>query len=395
MKERLLKISEKRKKEVQTHFVRYLYDDIDWTPALILIKGARGSGKTTLLLQHFKNNPENAIYLSLDDFYFESNRLLLLVEELYESGYRKFYLDEVHQYQHWSKDLKNLYDNYPDIQIITTGSSVLQMEKGSADLSRRMTVYQLFGLSFREYLEFELNVKLPTISLQDLLDKHEEYSVQINDSIQPLDHFEDYLKFGYYPFYRLDKKFYHQKLQQTIQLTLDVDLPSVESLNFSTIKGMKNLLFVLSQLVPYTPNIQTLANKIDSPRNSVLKALDLMEKSSILNLLRSDSTGVSYLQKPDKIFLQNTNLLYVFIDAPPNKGSLRETFFFNQLQVKHQITAPKFGDFMIDDTYTFEIGGKNKTAQQISGVPSSYVAADDIKSGSRRRIPLWLFGFLY
>lgn len=395
MKDRLIKISEKRKKEVQNHFVRYLYNDIDWTPSLILIKGARGAGKTTLLLQHFKNNPENAIYLSLDDFYFESNRLLLLVEDLYESGYRTFYLDEVHQYQHWSKDLKNLYDNYPDVQIIATGSSALQIDKGSADLSRRMTVYQLFGLSFREYLELELNVKIPVISLQDLLEHHEDYSVQINDTMQPLKHFEDYLKFGYYPFYRLDKKFYHQKLQQTIHLTLDVDLPAVESLSFSTIKGMKNLLFVLSQLVPYTPNIQTLANKIDSPRNSVLKALDLMEKSKVLNLLRSDTKGVSYLQKPEKIYLQNTNLLYVFNDASPNKGNLRETFFFNQLQVKHHVTAPKFGDFMIDETYTFEIGGKDKTNKQISGVPLSYIAADDIKFGGELRIPLWLFGFLY
>lgn len=395
MKDRLFKISEKRKKEVQTHFVRYLYNDIDWTPSLILIKGARGAGKTTLLLQHFKNNPENALYLSLDDFYFESNRLLLLVEDLYESGYRTFYLDEVHQYQHWSKDLKNLYDNYPDVQIIATGSSALQIDKGSADLSRRMTVYQLFGLSFREYLELELNVKIPAISLQDLLEHHEEYSVQINDTMQPLKHFEDYLKFGYYPFYRLDNKFYHQKLQQTIHLTLDVDLPAVESLSFSTIKGMKNLLFILSQLVPYKPNIQTLANKIDSPRNSVLKALDLMDKSKILNLLRSDTKGVSYLQKPEKIYLQNTNLLYVFNDVPPNKGNLRETFFFNQLQAKHPVTAPKFGDFMIDETYTFEIGGKDKTTKQISGVPLSYIAADDIKFGSQRRIPLWLFGFLY
>ncbi|MDD3773237.1 MAG: AAA family ATPase, partial [Weeksellaceae bacterium] len=288
-----------------------------------------------------------------------------------------------------------LYDNSPDVQIIATGSSALQIDKGSADLSRRMTEYQLFGLSFREYLELELNVKTPVISLEDLLNKHEEYSVQINDLIQPLEHFGDYLKFGYYPFYRLDKKFYHQKLQQTIHLTLDVDLPAVESLNFSTIKGMKNLLFVLSQLVPYTPNIQNLASKINSPRNSVLKALDLMDKSSILNLLRSDTKGVSYLQKPEKIFLQNTNLLYVFNETPPNKGSLRETFFFNQLQVNHQITAPKFGDFMIDNTYTFEIGGKNKTTQQILGVPLSYIAADDIEFGSHRRIPLWLFGFLY
>lgn len=395
MKERLLKISEKRRNEVQTRFVRYLYDAIDWKQPLILIKGARGAGKTTLLLQRFKNNPGKSIYLSLDDFYFESNRLLLLLEELYGEGFRTFYLDEVHQYEYWSKDLKNIYDNYSDIQIIATGSSALQIEKGTADLSRRMTVYQLAGLSFREYLEFESELSFPVISLNELLENHQKYSTEINDLTDPLTHFQEYLKFGYYPFFQTDRKFYHQKLQQTIQLTLDVDLPSVETLNFSTVKGMKNLLFVLSQMVPYKPNIQTLADKINSPRNSVLKALDLLEKSNVLNLLRSDNKGISYLQKPEKIFLENPNLLYVFSDAEPNKGNLRETFFFNQLKVKHDVTSPKFGDFMTDQTYTFEIGGAAKTAKQISGIPLAYIAADDIKFGSENKIPLWLFGFLY
>jgi len=395
MKDRLLKISEKRRNGVQTRFVRYLYETIDWTQSLILIKGARGAGKTTLLLQHFRKNPENAIYLSLDDFYFESNRLLLLVEELYDEGFRTFYLDEVHQYQHWSKDLKNLYDNYPDLKIIATGSSALQINKGAADLSRRMTAYQLYGLSFREYLAMESGMALPAIPLKSILEEHEKYSVQISDILDPLSHFEAYLKYGYYPFYRPDRKFYHQKLQQTILLTLDVDLPAVEPLSFSTIKGMKNLLFVLSQLVPYTPNIQTLADKTGSPRNSVLKALDLLDKSNILNLLRSDNKGLSYLQKPEKIYLENPNLFYVFNDSPPNKGNLRETFFFNQLKVKHDVTAPKFGDFMVDQTYTFEIGGAAKTAQQISGIPLAYIAADEIKYGNQHKVPLWLFGFLY
>lgn len=395
MKERLLKISEKQKTQVKTGFVRYLYQDIEWTQPLILIKGPRGAGKTTLLLQHFKNNPANAVYLSLDDFYFESNRLLLLAEALYGEGYKTFYLDEVHQYRHWSKDLKNLHDNYPDLKIIATGSSALQIDKGMADLSRRITVYQLFGLSFREYIGFETGVHLPPVPLKALLDDHERYSVQVNDATNPLHHFENYLTWGYYPFYKSDRNSYHQKLQQTIQLTLDVDLPSVETLNFSTIKGMKNMLFVLSQIVPYTPNIQALADKTNSPRNSVLKALDLMDKSNILSLLRSDNKGVSYLQKPEKIYMENPNLLYVFNDAAPNKGNLRETFFFNQLKVKHNVTASRFGDFMADQIYTFEIGGAAKTAKQIYGVPFSYIAADELKYGNQNKIPLWLFGFLY
>lgn len=395
MKSRLLNISEKKKSQVQTKFVRYLYNEIDWEQSLILIKGARGAGKTTLLLQRFKKHPENAVYLSLDDFYFESVRLLLLIEKLYSVGYTTFYLDEVHQYQHWSKDFKNIYDNFPDIKIVATGSSALQIDKGVADLSRRMTIYKLFGLSFREFIEFEHGISIPSISLKALLEKHEEYSIEVNDLINPLSHFENYLKYGYYPFYKTDRKFYHQKLQQTIQLTIDIDLPSVENLNFSTIRGMKNLLFILSQIVPYTPNIQALADKMGSQRNLVLKALDLMDRSNILSLLRSENKGVSYLQKPEKIYLENPNLFYLFNDTPPNRGSLRETFFFNQLKVKHDITASKFGDFLVDQTFVFEVGGATKANRQITGIPMAYIAADDLKFGSQNKIPLWLFGFLY
>lgn len=395
MKERLLKISENQKNKVQTKFVRYLFEDIDWNQPLILIKGARGAGKTTLLLQHFKNFPDKAVYLSLDDFYFESNRLLLFIEELHADGFTTFYLDEVHQYQHWSKDFKNIHDHFSDIKIVATGSSALQIDKGVADLSRRMTVYELYGLSFREFIEFEHGVSISSVSLQYLLENHEAFSTQVNDLIDPLKYFNDYLKYGYYPFYKTNRKFYHQKLQQTVHLTLDIDLPMVEPLNFSTIKGMKNLLFILSQIVPYTPNVQALADKIGSPRNFVLKALDLMGKSNILNLLKSNNKGISYLQKPEKIYLENPNLFYVFNGDVPNQGNLRETFFLNQLKVKHDVTASKFGDFMIDHKFTFEVGGPLKTEKQITGIPLAYVAADGIKFGNQNKIPLWLFGFLY
>lgn len=395
MKERLYRISDTRKRDTETDFYRYLYHEIDWEQKLILVKGARGSGKTTLLLQRFKMNPKNSIYLSLDDFYFESNRLVLLIENLYNEGFTTFYLDEVHQYNHWSKDLKNVYDNFQDIKIVATGSSALQLDKGTADLSRRMTIYNLYGMSFREYVFFEKGINLETFALEDILKNHIEITSGIADAIQPLTLFRNYLKYGYYPFYKSEKKFYHQKLQQTIHLTLDVDLPSIDSISFATVKGMKNLLFVLSQIVPYTPNIQSLADKTGSQRNFILRALDLMEKSGILNLLRTDNQGISYLQKPEKIFLENPNLAYVFSGNDPNKGNLRETFFFNQLRVKHEVTSSRFGDFMIDQTYTFEVGGAAKSKKQIAGVPLSYIAADDIEHGNKNRIPLWLFGFLY
>lgn len=395
MKNRLIQIAHKRKNSVRLNFIRYLFYEIDWSQQLILIKGARGAGKTTLLLQRYQQQPENAIYLSLDDFYFESNRLLLLIEELYRDGYRQFYLDEVHQYEHWSIDLKNLYDNYEDIKIVATGSSALKLESGKADLSRRMLVYQLYGMSFREFIDYETGEKIASTTLNDILENHQLLSEQINDLINPLSLFTEYLKHGYYPFYKKEKTFYHQKLQQTVQLTLDIDLPAVENINFTTIKGMKNLLYIISHIVPYVPNIQSLAKKIDSQRNFVLKALDLMEKSSILNLLRADNQNISYLQKPEKIFLENTNLAYMFSNGNPNKGNLRETFFLNQLKVKHEVTSAKFGDFMVDQTYTFEIGGATKTRKQIAGVPLAYIAADGIAFGNDYKIPLWLFGFLY
>lgn len=393
--ERLIKLSSKRLAGINTDFLRYLYIQINWSQRLILIKGARGTGKTTLLLQRMKMTDDKSIYLSLDDFYFESNRLVLLIEDLYEKGYRNFYLDEVHQYQHWSRDIKNLYDNYSDIKIIATGSSVLQLDKGQADLSRRAHLYTLFGLSFREYIALEFSQDFDSLDLRDILRKHTEISPELNDKVDILKEFGDYLSHGYYPFYRLDKEAYHRQLRQIIQLTMNTDIPAVEDIQYGTIRNMKKLLYVISQSVPFTPNIQSIARKISSSRNLVLKALNMLEKSSLINLLRSENIGVSYLQKPEKIYLQNTNLAFALSDDRPNKGNLRETFFYNQLQVIHEVNTSKFADFMIDKTYTFEVCGASKTDKQIQGVPQAYIASANIENGVRNKIPLWLFGFLY
>ncbi|TXH59454.1 MAG: ATP-binding protein [Bacteroidia bacterium] len=393
--ERLLKLSEQKIKNQRSDFKRYLYASIDWDSKLIIITGARGAGKTTMLLQKMKSDTHKAVYLSLDDFYFENNRLLLLLEQLYEEGYRHFYLDEVHQYQYWSLDIKNAYDNFADIQLIATGSSVLKINQGQADLSRRASVYALKGLSFREFLELHYREKFAKFSLKQILEEHTHISVQINDKIDTLKLFSEYLNYGYYPFAIERKKDYHQKLQQTIQLIMEVDIPAVEQVNYSTIRSMKNLLFIISQAVPMTPNIQSLSEKTGVSRNSILKALDLMEKAHIINLLRSNNKGVSFLQKPEKIFLENPNLAYTFSGSKPNMGNLRESFFFNQLSVIGDVTSAKYGDFFVDGHYTIEIGGATKTAKQIQGVPLSYIAADGITNGVNNKIPLWLFGFLY
>ena len=393
--ERLIKLSEIRLKSVDSSFHRYLYQQVKWEKPLSIIKGARGTGKTTLLLQRMKLTKESAIYLSLDDFYFESNRLTLLAENLYEKGYRHFFLDEVHQYPYWSKDLKNLYDSYPEIRIVATGSSVLQIDKGQADLSRRANLYSLNGLSFREFLEMEYKQKNHPLELSSILESHVDISPAINDRLDVLKAFSEYLNFGYLPFFKSDKTFYHQKLQQIIHLIIEIDIPAVENINYTTVRSMKNLLYIISQSVPFTPNIQSLSDKTGVPRNTILKALDLLEKSGVLNLLRSDNKGISFLQKPDKIYLENTNIAYTFSGSKPNKGNLRETFFLNQLKVNHDVTSSKYGDFMVDSAYTFEIGGAAKTSKQIKGVPQAFIAADEIKNGVNNKIPLWLFGFLY
>jgi len=392
--EALIKKSEIKSKFVKEKQKRYLFHQIDWSQKLIIILGYRGSGKTTLLLQYLSDSPKKGIYLSLDDFYFESHRLVESVSELYDLGYRLFLLDEVHRYAFWSKDLKQLYDDYTDIQFIATGSSILDISKGNADLSRRASVYHLHGLSFREYLNFQNNSNLTKLSIEDVLYKHHKIAPELLDTININSDFRNYLRFGYLPFFLESKSAYPQKLQETIQLVIDTDIAPFEELQHATVRILKRLLFVLSESVPFTPNINKLAEKLETPRNTILRLLDILDQAQILKLLRSSTKGISYLQKPDKIYLQNPNFIYLFSPTMANVGNVRETFFINQLSALHTVTSAKFGDFMIDDSYVFEIGGSNKTTEQIQGIPNAFLALD-IDSGNGKRIPLWLFGMLY
>ncbi|AFL85899.1 putative ATPase (AAA+ superfamily) [Belliella baltica DSM 15883] len=393
--ERLIKTSEKTIKGFNQGFKRYLIDQVDWDQRLILILGHRGVGKTTLLLQQMQKRQAKAIYLTLDDFHFESNRLVLVIEALYDLGYRSFYLDEVHRYIHWSVDLKNLYDNFPDVHFIVSGSSILEIQKGKGDLSRRAAVYHLAGLSFREYLMLENQIDLPPISLNEILANHQALSESITDQADITKLFKKYLEFGYYPFYLESENLYKSRLLETTQVVLEMDLSPWEDLTHKTIRNMKKLIFIISESVPFIPNISKLAEKLEVSRNTILKTLDLLEQAQILNLLRQSTRGVSFLQKPEKIYLQNTNLAFALSTYASNQGNLRETFFLNQVRQSHEVTLPKYGDFMVDDSYVFEIGGAGKTATQIQGIPNAYIVADDIKIGSGNKIPLWIFGFLY
>lgn len=393
--ERLLKLSERKISMVNTTFKRYLFSEIDWEQSLSIIKGHRGTGKTTLILQRANESNEKSIYLSLDDIYFENYRVVELIDQLYDKGYRYFFLDEVHHYKFWSRELKNIYDNYPDIKIVASGSSILKINSGQADLSRRAVMYDLPGLSFREYLELEQQVILPEISLKTIIEKHHEFSSIITDQINYEKSFQNYLKYGYFPFFKEGLKSYEQKLQNITNLVIDIDIAPFEELSYNTVRNMKKLLYIISQSVPFTPNISKLSERMKVPRNSILKALDLLDQSQTISLLKQNTKGISYLQKPEKIYLQNTNLAWLLSEKQPDTGNLRETFFYNQLKVKYEVSSSKFSDFIVDNSYTFEIGGPNKTAEQLAGIPNSYIAADAIKGGSGNKIPLWLFGFLY
>jgi predicted AAA+ superfamily ATPase len=390
----LFEKSLKKAASVSEKAKRLVFNDIQWNERLIVLLGYRGVGKTTMLLQRLKQCGDKGIYLSLDDLYFESHRLVTVVEQCYVMGFRTFFMDEVHRYQFWSKDLKQLYDDFEDIHLVATGSSILEVSKGQADLSRRAVVYYLQGLTFREYLQFEKKVSFQALDLETILTRHHEITADLLDQFSFRKDFNNYLKQGYFPFYKENKSVYAQKLSETINLVIDIDIAPFEELNYTTVRTMKKLLYVISQTVPFVPNISKLSERLEAPRNTILRLLDLLDKAKIIKLLNAEHEKLSYLQKPEKIFLENTNFVYLFADGKANVGSVRETFFFNQVCQLHQVTASKFGDFMVDEQYTFEVGGPYKDFRQIKGVPSSYLAID-VDSGVGNKVPLWLFGMLY
>lgn len=393
--EKLIEISNRKKGGISRGFKRFLFSEIDRRERMIIITGFRGAGKTTGLLQLMNDENEKAVYLSLDHLYFESNALIEVVDQLYHRGYRAFYLDEVHRYLRWSTDLKNAYDQFDDVKFRVTGSSVLEIEKGNADLSRRAAKYSLPQMSLREFAALSKNIEIDQLELDEIIQNHTEIASDITDRLNVLELFAEYLTHGCYPFYGEGSAGYAGKLNETASLVLDVDIPAFEELNFSTVRNMKKLLFVIAQSVPFKPNISTLSKDLNITRNTVLKLLHLMNKAGLISLLHPEAEGKGYLRKPEKIYLQNTNLAFVFGTGKPDKGNLRETFFLSQTRLKHRVTAPVAGDFLVDDRYVFEVGGRNKTAAQIKGVPKAYIAADDLRGGGGNRIPLWLFGFLY
>lgn len=379
--------------------VRYLFTVIDWSSRMVCIKGARGVGKTTLMLQYIKSNfqsGEKAIYFSLDDLWFTENRLIDLAEYHYLHGGTHLFVDEVHRYPYdnWAQELKNIYDRYPGLSIVFTGSSLLQIDSSVADLSRRCVFYTLQGLSFREFLKFEGKGDFPAISLEDILNGHVGISADIASKTTIIPAFEDYLHHGYYPFYKETVASYQLRLQQVITTILENDLPSVEKIEYISIKKMKRLLVIVSQMVPFTPNMTKVGESVEATRQSAIRMFQLLERAALIIMLYSGKDNMQQLAKPEKVYLDNTNLMYA-LSSSADIGNIRETFFANQLKQGHEITFSGQGDFRIDDVYTFEVGGKTKTFEQIKGIANSYLAIDNVEYGTGNRIPLWLFGFIY
>lgn len=373
-----------------TSFLRYSYQLIDWNDRMTAIIGARGIGKTTLLLQHIKLNlsPKETLYVSADDFYFAEHRLLDFAEEFHKMGGKYLFVDEIHKYIGWSKEMKLIYDYLPNLHITFTGSSILDIFKGTDDLSRRVLLYRMHGMSFREYLNMHYHLDLPAYSLEQIL--NEEVG---NTHIEfPLAAFKEYLKNGYYPF--ANQGNYEERLLQIINTVLETDIPLFARLNASTAIKMKRLMAILAQSVPFKPNYSKLAEIIGIDRQTLSDYITYIEKAGLLKQLYDETRGVRGLGKVTKLYLENTNLAYVLGKDTPDIGNLRETFFFNQLAVMYEVVASSQSDFQVDG-YTFEIGGRNKGNAQIQGLDKAYVVKDDIEYGFGNTIPLWHFGFLY
>lgn len=379
-------------------FVRSVYGIIDWDEKLIGIKGQRGVGKTTLLLQYIKKNygkSKEALYISLDDLYFVDNKLIELADEFVKNGGKHLFIDEVHKYKNWAVELKNIYDYKYDLKIVFTGSSLLEILNSRADLSRRSLNYTMQGLSFREYLNMNLSYDFKKYSLDEIIKNHSEITSEISQKIKPIKHFNDYLKIGYYPFYDNDDFKYYTRLNEIINMILEIEFPLLRNTDISIVNKIKQMLYVISQSVPFKPNISSIANKIKSHRKTVIEYITYLNDANILKSITKEGFGLSKLQKPDKLYLDNTNLIFAILNSEPDKGNLRETFFLNHVSYTNTVNYTDIGDFLVDEKYTFEIGGKGKNKSQIKELKDSYLAIDDIEQSIGDKIPLWLFGFTY
>lgn len=376
---------------VSTDFIRFLHDQIAWESRLIAIIGSRGVGKTTLLLQHIKlyEKTEEVLYVTADDFYFTQHRLFDLAYQLYTQGIKKLFIDEIHKYKGWSTEIKNIYDQIPGLQVVYTGSSILDLEKGGADLSRRKVEYLLPGLSFREYINLTQGWQLPAYPLSDILAGKVQFPYHKE---RPLKLFKSYLQAGYYPFFTETE--YRLRLSSVIKLMIETDIPQFAEMNVASAFKLKKLLYTLAQSVPFKPNYTKLERDLEISRNTLPNYLLYLEKAGLINLLHEKASGIKVLEKIDKVYLNNSDIAYMLSDTTPDMGNIRETVFFSWMRVNHFVTSSPISDFEIDGR-TFEVGGRNKKQAQIKNAAEGYIVKDDTEYAFQNEIPLWMFGFVY
>lgn len=379
-------------------FRRDFMDEIGWSDRLIGLIGARGVGKTTILLQHLKENSASAkdsLYITADNLGMPLDSLFALAETFYKQGGKTLYIDEIHKYPQWALELKNIYDLLPSLQVIFSGSSMLKILGGETDLSRRAVIYQVPGLSYREYLQIILKEEFPKFELEHLLIDSGSISGNMAGKFKPLQHFNSYLKLGYYPFFLESESSYGIKLNSTINYILENEISGILRSDIKTIQKFKRLLHIIASSVPFQPNIKKLAESLELNRNTLLTYLNLLNVAEITHSIYSSGSFYGKLSKPEKILLYHPNLAYCLNASTQNQGSIRESFVVNQLKPKHKIELSARADFFIDEKYTLEVGGKSKSKRQIAGIPDSFIVADDLEVAIGNTIPLWLFGFLY
>lgn len=397
--EMLIETSDRLVGSTALDFRRYLFPKIDWDEDLLCIKGPKGTGKTTLILQHIKEvfGPASgrAVYLSLDNVWFADHRPIEAVDYFHKNGYTHLFIDEVHHCPDWSRLVKTAADSYPGLRIAYSGSSILKIDRGQADLSRRETVYNLKGMSFREFLEYDGQGAFPVVGYEELKSSHRVIASEICGRIKIIPLFKRYLRSGYYPFYKKSPNHFLDRLSEVVNTVLSVDLPAVEGVTPPTVRKARKMLMVLARSCPQQPNMSELYRQLETERNMGLRLLQALERAELFTGVDTGAGKLKHLSRPEKIFLGDTNLMHA-LELRPDIGALRETFFVNQIRAAgHRLSAPEKGDFIVDDESLYEIGGGGKGFGQIKGLADSYVVNDDTEVGIGNKIPLWLFGFLY
>ncbi len=389
MENLIIKYREKLR-QTDTSFVRYLEPRVEWDARLIAILGSRGVGKTTMILQHIKlwGNASKSLYVTADDIYFSRHSIIELAELFYHKGGTHLYIDEIHRYENWSVEIKNIYDSLPGLNVVYTGSSILDLEKGGADLSRRKLQYTMYGLSFREYLALGHGINVDAASFNDVL----QGEVYLPGEFRPLEYFSQYLRNGYYPFFK--EPGFLSRLDSIINTTLEVDIPTFAGFGIATARKLKRLLYIIAQSAPFKPNMTKIARDIEVSRNMLGDIFAYLEKSGLISQLRTDVEGISLLGKVDKVYLDNPNIAYALTETIPDIGNIRETFFQSQVKVISHPLSSCQADFEIGK-YTFEVGGKNKGMRQIAGLEDAFIVKDDIETAGMTTLPLWTFGMMY